>query len=162
MGYSTGYPIYVLFQNCLALPTLQLWLLAPYTVPALGPSCLPKPLAVSISLGEKGLWHGLCREHVLQQLWHPSPPNWCGDSSSQHFRTTMKHHPVGYGTWPPHKLTRGAAPHNWKHPHLSPMGWPWSMRDRTPEAAGRQSLPFLPMMDCCEVQWSQRPVCKTT
>lgn len=56
MGYSTGYPIYVLFQNCLALPTLQPWLLAPYTVPALGPSCLPKPPAVSISPGEKGLW----------------------------------------------------------------------------------------------------------
>lgn len=110
--------------------------------------------------GGERVWHSLCREHVLQQLWRPSAPNWCGDSSSHHFRTTKKHHPVGHGAWLPHRLTRGCATQPGDTP-FTPMGWSWSMRDRTREAAGRWSLPLLPTADCCEVQWCQSPVCRT-
>ena len=120
MGYSNGYPIYVPFQNCLPLPHCSSGCLL-HIQSCPGPSCLPKPPAVSISLGEKGSDTA-------------SVVNMCSSSSGALVPLTDVETPALTTSGPPRSTIPwgmgpgfptgwpGAAPHNLETPHLRPWG----------------------------------------
>lgn len=107
-----------LFQICLPLPTLFLWLLLHVQSP---PRCYPVSQHHQLSQSPWGRGWGMAlaqpllwaRWHALQQLWHLVQPNqYCGDS--YHFRIPKKHHAVGVGCGFPTGWPEGLSHTNWK------------------------------------------------
>lgn len=145
------------FSRTTASPHLQPWLLAPLSDPPPWGHLVSWPHQLSPSprgeraLGEKGLWHCLCREHVSSSSGAPVPLT--DVISAPSTSGWPWHHPGQIGTWLyPHKLTRGAAPAWPETPPFKPNGWPWSMRDRTQKQL--EDNPAFPSHDgLLWVQW---------
>ena len=134
----------------------------------LGPSCRPTPPAVSVSLGGgqggMGLAQPLSRAPwlVLQKLSTRSTLTGNGLPAATTSGSPGSTMLWGIGSGFPTGWPEGLGHTTWEQGLKTQLGdlGQWERQDT--RRSWINSSPFLPVTDCCEVQWFQRPVCKTT